>query len=301
MFSKKITESDQFLDMSLSAQCLYFHINMAADDEGFVGNVKTIKRMIGASDDDLKILIGKEFLIPFKTGVVVIRDWKIHNYIQKDRYSSTFYSYEKAMLATTPNKQYQIKKENCIQSISKEDTECIQNVSKTDTEYPECIQSGYKVDTECIQSVSKVYPKRIQNIQQESENEGDNSLETASNKQCEDLYPNCIQNVSKTDTQVRLGKVSIELGKNSIELDKNSIDQLRSDKDIDKDINKDIDINKDKEPVDFELDEGIRTYAQICKRYPSEEDREKAFSKLLERGRDYLSGNWEPKSKEEKE
>ena len=226
MFSKKITESDQFLDMSLSAQCLYFHINMAADDEGFVGNVKTIKRMIGASDDDLKILIGKEFLIPFKTGVVVIRDWKIHNYIQKDRYSSTFYSYEKAMLATTPNKQYQIKKENCIQSISKEDTECIQNVSKTDTEYPECIQSGYKVDTECIQSVSKVYPKRIQNIQQESENEGDNSLETASNKQCEDLYPNCIQNVSKTDTQVRLGKVSIELGKNSIELDKNSIESV---------------------------------------------------------------------------
>ncbi|AMB92989.1 hypothetical protein AWM71_06750 [Aerococcus christensenii] len=349
MFSKKITESDQFLDMSLSAQCLYFHINMAADDEGFVGNVKTIKRMIGASDDDLKILIGKEFLIPFKTGVVVIRDWKIHNYIQKDRYSSTFYSYEKAMLATTPNKQYQIKKENCIQ-----------NVSKTDTEYPERIQSGYKVDTECIQSVSKVYPKRIQNIQQESENEGDNSLETASNKQCEDLYPNCIQNVSKTDTQVRLGKVSIELGKNSIELGKNnielgknSIDQLRSDKDIDKDIerdsniyiNKDIDINKyivrekakeenernnvqddrnivqkcyiekeiekekekdknieiEKEPVDFELDEDIRTYAQICKRYPSEEDREKAFSKLLERGRDYLSGNWEPKSEGAKE
>lgn len=74
---------------------------------------------------------------------------------------------------------------------------------------------------------------------------------------------------------------------------------------INKDINKDKDryINKDidKEPVDFELDEDIRTYAQICKRYPSEEDREKAFSKLLERGRDYLSGNWEPKSKEAKE
>lgn len=105
----------------------------------------------------------------------------------------------------------------------------------------------------------------------------------------------------------RLGKVSIELGKNSIELDKSSIDQLRSDKEIekekDKEIDKDIDINKeiDKEPVDFELDEDIRTYAQICKRYPSEEDREKAFSKLLERGQDYLSGNWEPKSEGAKE
>lgn len=145
MFSKKKTESDQFLDMSLSAQCLYFHINMAADDEGFVGNVKTIKRMIGASDDDLKELIGKELLIPFKTGVVAIRDWKIHNYIQKDRYSSTFYSYEKAMLATAPNKQYQIKKENCIQNVSEVYTECIQNVSKADTE---CIQSVSKADTE---------------------------------------------------------------------------------------------------------------------------------------------------------
>lgn len=108
------------------------------------------------------------------------------------------------------------------------------------------------------------------------------------------------------DTQVRLGKVRLELGKDSIELDKNSIelgkdniDQLRSDKEIDKD----IDINKeiDKEPVDFELDEDIRTYAQICKRYPSEEDREKAFSKLLERGQDYLSGNWKPKSEGTKE
>ena len=123
MFSKKITESDQFLDMSLSAQCLYFHINMAADDDGFVGNVKTIERMIGASDDDLKELIGKEFLIPFKTGVVVIRDWKIHNYVQKDRYSSTSYSYEKAMLATAPNKQYQIRGKNCIQGVPKTDTQ----------------------------------------------------------------------------------------------------------------------------------------------------------------------------------
>ncbi|MGM7556964.1 phage replisome organizer N-terminal domain-containing protein [Aerococcus christensenii] len=85
------------------------------------------------------------------------------------------------------------------------------------------------------------------------------------------------------------------------EKDKDKDKEKEKDKDRDRYINKDIDINKDKEPVDFELDEDIRTYAQICKRYPNEEDREKAFSKLLERGRDYLSGNWEPKSKEEKE
>ena len=123
MFSRKITESDQFLDMPMSAQSLYFHINMQADDDGFVGNVKTIKRMIGASDDDLKLLIAKQFLIPFDTGIVVIRDWKIHNYIQKDRYTETFYKHEKAMLETTDNKQYQVM-----------DTECIQNVSSLDTQ-----------------------------------------------------------------------------------------------------------------------------------------------------------------------
>lgn len=123
MFSRKITESDQFLDMPMSAQSLYFHINMQADDDGFVGNVKTIKRMIGASDDDLKLLIAKQFLIPFETGIVVIRDWKIHNYIQKDRYTETFYQQEKAQLETVENKQYQ-----------KMDTECIQNVSSLDTQ-----------------------------------------------------------------------------------------------------------------------------------------------------------------------
>ena len=123
MFSRKITESDQFLDMPMSAQVLYFHINMQADDDGFVGNAKTIKRMIGASDDDLKLLIAKQFLIPFETGIVVIRDWKIHNYIQKDRYSETFYQHEKAQLETLENKQYQ-----------RLDTECIHNVSSLDTQ-----------------------------------------------------------------------------------------------------------------------------------------------------------------------
>ena len=80
MFSQKVTETDKFLDMGLTAQSLYFHLGRNADDDGFVGNVKTIKRMIGASDDDLKLLISKQFLIPFDTGIVVVSDWK--KYIQ---------------------------------------------------------------------------------------------------------------------------------------------------------------------------------------------------------------------------
>src|SRR5699024_3963370 len=123
MFSRKITESDQFLDMPMSAQVLYFHINMQADDDGFVGHAKTIKRMIGASDDELKLLIAKHFLIPFETGIEVIGDWKIHNYIKKEIYSETFYQHEKAQLETLGNKQYQ-----------RMDTECIQDVSSLDTQ-----------------------------------------------------------------------------------------------------------------------------------------------------------------------
>lgn len=108
MFSKNITETDIFLDMPMSTQCLYFHLNMSADDDGFIGNAKTIKRMVGASDDDFKLLMAKEFIIPFESGVVVIKDWKIHNYIRSDRYNSTVYTKEKKQLKQNENGQYEL-------------------------------------------------------------------------------------------------------------------------------------------------------------------------------------------------
>ena len=117
MFSKKITETDLFLDMPTSTQCLYFHLNMAADDDGFIGNVKTIKRMIGASDDDLKLLIAKEFLIPFESGVVVIKDWKVHNYIRSDRYNKTIYTDEKRRLSELESGEYSQKELNVIPNV----------------------------------------------------------------------------------------------------------------------------------------------------------------------------------------
>ena len=85
MFAKTIIDSDNFLDMSLSTQALYFHLAMRADDDGFINNPKRIQRMIGASDDELKMLIAKQYIIPFDSGVVVIKHWRIHNYIRKDR------------------------------------------------------------------------------------------------------------------------------------------------------------------------------------------------------------------------
>lgn len=106
MFSKKIVETDFFMEMSPTAKLLYFYLNMSADDDGFVGNPKTIKLISGATDDDLKILIAKQFIIPFDSGVIVIKDWKIHNYIAKDRYNETQYIKEKSELSIEENGSY---------------------------------------------------------------------------------------------------------------------------------------------------------------------------------------------------
>lgn len=109
MFSRKITETDRFLEMPLSSQALYFHLNMGADDEGFIDKAKTIQRTIGASDDDMKLLIAKGFLIPFDSGVVVIRHWRIHNYIRSDRFQSTLHQDEKTQLEYDHSKTAMLK------------------------------------------------------------------------------------------------------------------------------------------------------------------------------------------------
>ena len=106
MFAKTIIDSDAFIDMPLSTQALYFHLSMRADDDGFINNPKKIQRMIGASDDDLKLLILKRFIIPFDSGIVVIKHWKIHNYIRNDRYKPTVYTSEKAMITSKENGAY---------------------------------------------------------------------------------------------------------------------------------------------------------------------------------------------------
>ena len=108
MFAKTIIDSDAFLDMPLSTQALYFHLSMRADDEGFINNPKKVKRMIGASDDDLKLLIAKNFVIPFETGVVVIKHWRIHNYIRSDRLVRTVYKDERDMLELKENGAYTV-------------------------------------------------------------------------------------------------------------------------------------------------------------------------------------------------
>ena len=132
MFAKTIIDSDAFLDMPLSTQALYFHLSMRADDEGFINNPKKIKRMIGASDDDLKLLIAKNFVIPFESGVVVIKHWRIHNYIRADRLIKTVYKDERGMLDVKENGAYTVggqQSVKCQSSVSQVTVNRLTNVS----------------------------------------------------------------------------------------------------------------------------------------------------------------------------
>lgn len=125
MFAKTIIDSDLFLDMPVTAQLLYFHLCMRADDDGFINNPKRIMRDVRCSDDDMKMLIAKDYVIPFESGVIVIKHWRLHNYIQKDRYKPTLCD-EKNLLTTNKNKVYERMDTGCIQIDNKMDTECVQ-------------------------------------------------------------------------------------------------------------------------------------------------------------------------------
>ena len=112
MFARFVVWCDLFLEMPLSSQALYMHLNMSADDDGFVGNPKTVMKMVGGSEDDFKILIAKGFVIVFERGIIVITHWKINNFIRKDRYKPTLYENEAQSLSQTKNGMY-VKEGGC--------------------------------------------------------------------------------------------------------------------------------------------------------------------------------------------
>jgi hypothetical protein len=127
MFAKTIIDSDAFLDMPVTARLLYYDLSMRADDDGFVNSPKKIMRMVGASQDDLSILCLRKFIIPFDSGVVVIKHWRIHNYIRNDRYKETAYKDEKALLALDENNAYTL-------TDNERSTTGIPSVSNLDTQ-----------------------------------------------------------------------------------------------------------------------------------------------------------------------
>ena len=173
MFTKKITESDAFLDMPSSTQMLYFHFSMNADDDGFVNNPKKIQKMCGASDDDFKLLIAKSFIILFDSGIIVIKHWKMHNYIQADRYRPTDYVEEKSMLGIKSNKAYTL-------DVSKMDTECIQNgyigkdsIGKVSID-KNSIDKDSKGESVRGQKAKRFYPPTIDEVKQYCEERKNN-------------------------------------------------------------------------------------------------------------------------------
>jgi len=125
MFAKSVIESDAFLDMPISARLLYFDLGMRGDDDGFVDSPKRIMRITGASEDDLKLLIAKQFLIPFEIGVVVVRHWKMHNYIRNDRYKPTQYQFEKTVLTEDTNGIYSLRLTDGIPNDNQVATACL--------------------------------------------------------------------------------------------------------------------------------------------------------------------------------
>ena len=117
MFSKAIVDSDAFLDMSAMAQLLYFHLGLRADDDGFINNAKSIMRMIGGSEDDLKMLVDKKFILSFPDGVVCLKHWKIHNNIRKDTYTETKYKEDLMLLELDENNSYRFRDDSVMGTV----------------------------------------------------------------------------------------------------------------------------------------------------------------------------------------
>lgn len=174
MFSKTVTQSDLFLDMPLTTQAFYFHLGMEADDDGFVCSANKTLRMVGASRDDLNLLIAKGFVIPMQDGVCVIRHWRVHNYIRKDRYKETPYITLKNQLVLTVDNVYEMVQlpshnelstvgiPNCNQLVGSGDTQVKSNKvksNKDNTSARMCRPSLEEVRTYCIELGNIVDPE----------------------------------------------------------------------------------------------------------------------------------------------
>ena len=143
----KICDSDAFIEMPLSTQCLYFHLNMRADDDGFIGNPKKIMRLVGASEDDLKLLIAKNFVLVYEdSGVIVIKHWRMHNTISKTRYHETQYISEKDQLLLKRNGAYSFTEGEPLNDKQLEETFRLSDKRRTSGEQTETADLGLGLD-----------------------------------------------------------------------------------------------------------------------------------------------------------
>lgn len=190
MFAKRVIDSDGFLDMPGSARLLYYDLGMRADDDGFVDSPKKIMRMTGASPDDLNILVLKNFIIPFDIGVVVIKHWKIHNYIRKDTYRETDYREQKRLLDTGDDNVYRV--------ISGTDAELSYTGRRRDADVTLTQESKEKDNTDKSKennsltgiTKEKTEKKTPENICQKREKNASEKHKHAKQKQCNGRYGN---------------------------------------------------------------------------------------------------------------
>ena len=199
MFTQKIVDSDAFLDMPLSTQALYFHLNMHADDDGFVNNPKKIQRVIGASLDDLKLLIAKRFILVFENDVIVIKHWRMHNLLRKDRYNPTQYQDQMERLELKDNGAYTEK--------SPEPLEIKESESMATTWQPDGNQMAHRIGKD------RIGKDRIGEVR------GEESVETATCQQIVDLYHSiCVSYPSvKTLSEARKKAIRARLKVYSLE------------------------------------------------------------------------------------
>ena len=146
MISPSIIDSDSFLDMPLSTQALYFHFILRGDDDGFIGNYRRIMKMVGSVEDEIKVLIAKRFVIQFESGICVIKHWRIHNYIRKDRYQPTTYVDEKSQLFIKANNAYTLEKNN-TSTIGMSDVIPMVGEVQSSTEQNSTVQSSNNEQT----------------------------------------------------------------------------------------------------------------------------------------------------------
>lgn len=198
MMAKSVIETDHFMDMPMSSQCLYFHLLLRADDDGFIKNPSAIRREVGCGEDDMKLLVAKQFILPFDTGVIVIRHWKIHNYIRKDMYHPTECQAERGLLtggadktAYAPKDGVQIQGRNVIVTDSLQG--CNGTVTDTSQTCNDHVTDSSHGRTEPV-SIGKVRLGKV-NISSSSSTrartrEGENSGDDQELRRVVELYAN---------------------------------------------------------------------------------------------------------------
>lgn len=158
MFDLEVVDTDLFLEMPQSTQNLYFHLGMRADDDGFVSNPKKIIRTIGANEDDLKILFSKQFVIPFESGIVVIRHWKLNNYLRKDRHTDTIYKEEKKQLIEDENGVYKLSTTVGIPNDNQDTTNGLHSIEENRKE-------EISIEKNSSSSVNNLYNPEVEELQ----------------------------------------------------------------------------------------------------------------------------------------